>query len=117
MTGKSRADLLELLIACGAPIDEIVRELGAFSWDSDRELVVLKRTDVLSMLERYLHQEIRSADIEAWANAIEGREDIGYEVGAEKQLAGAVFELANPELTQTLTADVATKWIERLRHS
>jgi len=31
------------------------------------------------MLERYLHAEVTANDLSAWADTIEGRDDIGFE--------------------------------------
>jgi hypothetical protein len=35
-------------------------------------------------------------DLERWANAIEGRDDIGLDTDAADALKEAIFELANP---------------------
>ncbi len=115
MTTPSRKHLLLLLVGGDAPIAEIVEQLAAFEWDSDRELVVLTRAHALSMLDRYLQGEVDRAAVEAWAEAIEGREDIGYEPEAEEILGDLVFELANPELAATLDTDRASAWVQRMQ--
>jgi hypothetical protein len=38
-----------------------------------------------------------------WAEALEGREDVGFEDGHEEKLKQFIFELANPELCESVT--------------
>jgi hypothetical protein len=59
------------------------------------------------MLDLYLGSTIRGSDVEEWAEAIEGRDDVGYEGDAADMLREAVFELANPDLTNQLVPERA----------
>ena len=114
MTEASRAQLLQQLIAGTGPPEEIARQLEAFGWDSDRELAVLTRDAALATLDRFLRGELSRASVEAWGDAIESREDIGYEPGWGRKLAELVYNLANPELTSELSPESASLWIERM---
>lgn len=83
-------------------------------WDSDRQLVILKRQDVAAILERYLANELSAADVEDWANALENREDLGYEQGSKDLLSLVIEELANPLLTRPLSKGISFAWLEQL---
>jgi hypothetical protein len=111
---RSREQLLAALVAGVDPPDEIARELAAFPWDSDGELVRLTKRDAEAMLSRYLDAVVDERHVEAWADAIEGREDVGFDSDGPELLAEMVFELANPAITQPLTRELAGAWLERL---
>lgn len=115
MNGPLREDLLRELIAGRSHSADIAAQLAVFGWDSDTELVSLNRSDALAIMERYLCDETSAGAVREWADAVEGREDIGYERGAEEVLGDLVFELANPEITRALTREVALNWTSRLR--
>ncbi len=53
-------------------------------------------------------------DIENWANAIEGREDIGYERGRRNLIKDVIFDLANPELSEEMSEKFARKLVRKL---
>lgn len=103
-------DLIELRLAPSAAV-AAVRELP---WDSDVELVLLTRAHVVAMLQRYLRCELNEADLEAWADAVEGRDDIGAEPGDEELLRAFVFETANPMIAEPISDAFARRWVERL---
>lgn len=86
-----------------SPIHIISDELNKFGWDSDEELVNLTRQHILNALKRYQEEKVNGADIEEWANLIEGREDIGREDSYEDVINIVLNELANPYLTEPLT--------------
>ncbi len=54
------------------------------------------------------------AHVEAWAELIEGREDIGREKGSEDELDEAIFELANHSLTGETVEALIRRWTARL---
>jgi hypothetical protein len=70
---------------------------------------------VLSVLDRVADGSLRPADAGEWADAIEGREDIGFFEDARDVLEEAVFALANPELTKPLDDAAIKRWTRRLR--
>ncbi len=115
VNGPRREELLRELIAGRSRSADITSQLAAFGWDSDAELVSLSRTDALTIVERYLRDEASAEAVREWADAVEAREDIGYEQGAEEVLSNFIFELANPEITRPLTQEVALNWKSRLR--
>ena len=115
MSELSREELLRQLIDGHVSSADIAERLGAVGWDSDREIVTLTRSDALAILSRFIRGEVKADEVGEWANAIEGREDIGYEPGSEATLSDLVFELANPEISTELTAERAEDWARQLR--
>ena len=99
MTGDERIKALQDLIELREPIPVAISRLRHFSWDSDAELVTLRGSDLIQILDKYLQGELSSTDVEEWAEALEGRDDIGYESRLSDTLRQIVFELANPLLT------------------
>lgn len=105
--------LLQLIHGEDRPRD-LAERLRAFGWDSDEELVVLTRADAIGVLRRFQAGGFSAEDVEQWADAIEGRDDIGFEPHAQSLLGELLFELANPALTEPLTPELAAAWIDRL---
>lgn len=106
----TRTELLQSLLAFERPLALLLPELSAFGWDSDEPLVVLRRSHLSSVLDRYLAGNLGPEDVEEWANAIEGREDVGYEPAHADLLRELIFDLANPCLTRALDPEAATNW-------
>lgn len=103
-------DLIELRVTPG----EAVAAVKQLPWDSDVELVLLSRTDVLALLTRYLRRGLSPADLEAWADAIESREDIGAEPEDEELLRAFVFQTANPALAGPISDEYVRRWLVRI---
>lgn len=114
MTARSRHEVLQDLIQVRGDLDMLIREISWFPWDYPEELVWLTPADASAVLRRFLAGELSAAQCERWADALEGRDDVGFQEDAEDVLAGLVFELANPLLTQPLSAERAGEWIARL---
>jgi len=102
---KSRTDLLTSLLSYDAPVEQIAGELKKFPWDAETALVTLTRDNIIRVLERYLREELEASQVEEWANAIEAREDIAFEAGYKEALQEAIYQLANPLLTESLTKE------------
>jgi hypothetical protein len=66
------------------------------------------------VLGRFINEELNENEVEAWANAIEGREDIDYEIGYEELLSDVIHQLANPLLTVPLTTSSAEEILDSL---
>jgi hypothetical protein len=107
---KAIQDLVKLRIQ----LPDAISRLKQFPWDSEAELVALTRTDTRRLLHEYLEGALSADSVEEWANAVEGRDDIGFEKGFEALLKDFVFELANPDLAQRMTPSHARDWIRRL---
>jgi hypothetical protein len=109
-----RVKLLHSLLDLEKPTSQIVPSLNACGWDSDRELLTLTRHEIAMVLRRYLNNQLSAKEVEEWANAIEGREDVGYESDFERLLDEAIYQLANPVLTLPLSHQVAKEWLKQL---
>jgi hypothetical protein len=112
---RRRAELLWELLSFKRPAGEIVRDLAPFGWDSDEELVVLTPGHLGAVLERFVAGTLTADDTSSWAEAIEGRDDIGLQKGFEPLLKQLLFELANPDITEELTLRRAETLIRDLR--
>ena len=111
----SRTIALQALLRLEQPLSTATDALRQFPWDSDDFIVLLTRHHVDAVFRRYIDGKVTAAEIEAWANALEGREDIGFDEEIEGELRDVVHELANPFLTGPLTLERATAWIKKLR--
>jgi len=100
---KSRKELLEAILVGTEPINTVLRELAVLGWDSNQEFVTLHVHHVVKVLEEYLAGRRTAAAVEQWAEAIEGRDDIGLDASARAVLSEVIFELANPALCHPLT--------------
>ncbi len=100
-----RVHALKSLVALDRPLPEIIEALHQFPWDSDDDLVTLKLEDIAAILDRLRRGEFSHADVESWANAIESREDIGFDGANEGPIKDAIFQLANPDLSGPVTVE------------
>lgn len=99
-----RREALRDLALLASPVASVRHSLTDFAWDSD-ELSMLDKQHVLSVLRRFDAGELTGDDVEAWANAIEMRDDIDYD--RETAVWDVLHELANPTLTEPLTRERA----------
>jgi len=95
-----RVGLLAELLGYERPIGDVLADLAPYGWDSDETLADLKDSHVRHVLARYLQTGFSTTQVEEWANAIECREDIGYEPNSPE--GDVIFELANPDMTAQL---------------
>ncbi len=111
---QQRRDALVDLVELRVSPREAVAAVKQLPWDSDVELVLLSRANVRELLTRYLQRELSSDDLEAWANAVEGREDLGAVPGDEELLRAFVFETANPVLAEPISDGYAHRWLDKV---
>jgi hypothetical protein len=114
MTNDARVAALNDLVMLRVPPAEAQQRLREFGWDSEEQLVTLTRVDIQRVLDEYLQDNLSPKAVELWANAIEGRDDIGFEDGFENVIKHVVFQLATPEITAALTASAALVWKREL---
>lgn len=110
----TRTNLLIDLIELRTPLIETKSGLAQYPWDHDTVLAVVTREHITSILKQYIAGELNDIQVEDWANAIEGRDDIGFEVNCEDELTEAIHQLANPILTKPLSEERAHKIIREL---
>jgi hypothetical protein len=110
----SRPQAVRALLEFSAPLETLQHQLAQFPWDSEAALAILTPSNVTDVLLRYLAEELSAGDVEAWAECIEGREDVGFEPGQSDLLSDFVFGAANPVLNGAITVKWAKDWITRL---
>jgi hypothetical protein len=99
-----RRTVLQDLVLFTSPLTSVQHALQDLAWDSP-DVWMVDKQHVLSILRRFEQDDINGADVEAWANAIETRDDIGYD--RETAVWDVLYELANPTLTEPLTRERA----------
>ena len=107
-----RVASLNNLLNFAVPISVATTELASQPWDSAIPLVSLLPSHIVGVLTKFVAGAASAIDVEAWANAIECREDIGYSSGSAEGVA--LHELANPVLTRPLTLHSAQTLIATL---
>ena len=98
--GMTREQAVQSLVHFDQPLrmlDAVLRE-NAWDWDGP-PIATLGGANIVSVLQRYLKGDVSGDDVEAWANMLEGRDDVEFEPGT----AAAIFDLANPTLQGPLT--------------
>ncbi len=110
-----RLGVLERLVECSAPLDDSARALRQFEWDYDGPTFVVTRLHLVGIAEKYLKGDLWANNVELWANLLEGRDDISFESGYEKELSTFVYELANPLLVGSLDHRRAAEIIDLLQ--
>lgn len=104
--------LTELLARTREPV-EILANLSTFGRGGAMPSAWLEAKHVASILDRYLSAELTVADVEVWAKAVEGRDDIGRDPG--DKVGVALDELANAMPARPLAAERATTLRDQLR--
>jgi hypothetical protein len=117
MKSQERMVALQDMLELRNSVAEAVRELSRFDFDSDEELVTLTPAHVVGVLDRYLSGELVEHDIEAWAEAVAGRDDVGLLEGFEESLKQFLFELSTPEINEPIGRELARRWAARFHGS
>ncbi len=112
MTERKTA-LLEL-VDIKIPIGKAINQVRLFEWDSEEELVLMERKHIVKLLQAFVDGNLSDREVLNWANAVEGRDDIGIDVEFEDVITDSIFILANPEITEELTKELAIKMLQRL---
>ncbi|NBH08601.1 hypothetical protein [Amycolatopsis sp. SID8362] len=115
MERQERITALRCVLELKTSMAEAVGELSRFAYDSDEEIVTLLPSHVVRILDRYLSGELTEGDIEGWAEALLGRDDIGLLMGFEESLKQALFELSTPDVNEPISRELARRWAARFR--
>lgn len=110
---ENREQLLLRLVHFERPLSIILSELGKYEWDSDRELICLSTTEVEKAIRLFMNGGASSDEIVEWANALEGRDDIG----CSEEVKQVIYQLANPELEGPLTNEKSLSLIKTLHET
>lgn len=110
---ERRHILLQSLLNMDASLEVIQRGLSKLPWDYFGPELQLTRKHLTSVLKRFLAGNLSQVDVEAWANAIECREDVDYV--SEVVVQEILHELANPSLTYLLSPQRAQQLLVQLQ--
>ncbi len=112
-----RKALLDELLNYSKPSDLsfIRNQLALHSWDSEAPIVTLLKEDVCKILQRYLDGDLSAMQVEAWAEALEMREDIAFGTEDDPQVQMCIYSLATPILEGELNRQKATEMILSLQ--
>jgi hypothetical protein len=91
-----------------------IRALDRFPWDAAEPLVVLTVLRLRHVLARHEQGLLTDDDLEVWAEALEARDDIGFEHAHRETIRECLFELSTPLLTGKSEAEVGEEWRARL---
>jgi hypothetical protein len=111
---EARTQALEALLLLREPVQVAIQKVSSFPWDSEVQLVVLTRADARRVVTAFVEGSLSAEECDEWANAVEGRDDVGLEDGSEELLREFLFEFGTPELTRPLTRSTAEEWILKL---
>jgi hypothetical protein len=113
MTERTREELVRELVALAAPVAQLRSELAGWPWDSE-PLVTLTAKNATNVLARYLEGEVSLAELRAWADVLEARDDVALQTSCRDDLRQMLFELSTPEIFQPVTVEVVRAWLDRL---
>ena len=109
-----RRDAIYGLVEWRGRLSDLIAAVREFPFDSEVPLVTLQAVHIRNALQRYLCGDASAADIEAWADAVEGRDDIEYFEPHEDAISDALFRLSTPLINTPLSKEVAEKWVSDL---
>jgi hypothetical protein len=102
-----RRAAIEALVELRGEVPHVLSMALSFPWDLDEPLVTLTCAHIDAILKRYVDGTLTESDVESWAEAVEGRDDIGYREGQEEKIADLLFRLSSPEINTPLSPAVA----------
>ena len=108
---RDRAELLRNLVECKRSPEVLSRSLRNLEWDGAPDLVSLTPSDLLRTLRLYQSGELTAAEVAAWADLLEGRDDVAF---ASDLVVAVLNVLANPETQGALSTDRAHSLVVKL---
>lgn len=109
---RNRKDILTDLILFKVDLSELQNELSQYSWDIEEPILIISKQDFTNVLNRCIENEITFDDLVSWANVIECRDDLDFEV---EEMQEIVFELASPEINGEITKERLREIINELQ--
>jgi hypothetical protein len=108
---RTRQSILEDLVNLKGNLDKVQSELSEYPWDVDAPILIISKAGFLEILKRGIDKEITYEAIENWADAIECRDDLGFE---DDEMQEIIFELANPSINRKITDELLKEFFNRL---
>ena len=113
----TRLELVSRLVQCQGDIKALQARLQGFPLDAQVPLVTLEVSHIASVLERFLTGRTSAAEVEYWAEAVEGRDDVAYAQSNETTIKHVLFVLSTPKINGVLSQDHAKDLLRQLRHA
>ncbi|UXM91814.1 hypothetical protein [Paenarthrobacter sp. JL.01a] len=98
MPHDQRREAFYDLIQLRRPLGESSARLSSFEWFSQEELATAFAQDIGHALDEFWAGKISADDLRAWAEQLQGREDIALNPQDRDFLADALFQLSTPEV-------------------
>ena len=106
---RDRTSLLLELINHPKKVTAINQELAGYGWYCESCLAVVTKLDVLAVLKQFEQGMLSAEEVEAWANSLGGRTDIGFEFGADGVVEESLYWLANPEINWQIDVELCQR--------
>ncbi len=87
------------------------QQLSVYPWDCETAVVTLTKGMICKILQRYLDGDLSAMQVEAWAEALEMRENIAFGTENDPQVQMCIYSLATPILEGELNKQKATEMI------
>jgi len=111
---EGRTAALRALVRLETTPRAAITALARYSWDADEDLMILTLADLRRMLNKYLNAELTEDEWQLWAEALEGRDDVGFDEESGELVKEFIFQSATPEIFEPLTPLLARRWLSRL---
>jgi hypothetical protein len=111
-----RAEILQELVRYQLPTGPLLIELRSFGWDwvEDEPLLILKKDDLIRIIDRFLSGEITATQLQEWAENLECREDIDFEKIDKETIDAVFFRIATPFINEPLTIESVLRMRDEL---
>ncbi|MFJ5955874.1 hypothetical protein ACIQC5_07925 [Paenarthrobacter sp. NPDC092416] len=93
-----RREAVTDLIQLRCPLKESLVRLAAFVWSYQEDLAVVEVRDIGHALDEFEAGRIDADELCAWAEEVQGREDIGVDSRGHDFITDALFQLSTPEI-------------------
>ncbi|WP_125721115.1 hypothetical protein [Pseudoalteromonas rubra] len=104
-----RVEALKEIVTFGTEKEKAHSEIIKFGYDSEEELFEVTKPILASVLNMYLTSRITEYELERWANFIECRDDLNYDLVREH-----IYSLANPYLVGEISREKVTEILKEL---
>ncbi|MHC1550352.1 hypothetical protein [Phyllobacterium sp. K27] len=111
---EMRLAIVERLIRFSQPIATSLEHLSRFDWDYNGEPYVIFEDHVISVLRRFLNDELNAQDVANWADALEVREDVVFDETTE-WTQETIHLLSNPMINGEITKPLVIELINNRR--
>lgn len=104
-----RQQALQQIIEFGKQRELAVMALAQFGWDPSFPMIRVDNNVLISVLSKFMANEINADDLALWANFIECRDELDYSA-----IEGYIYALAEPEQMGGISQDTITQMLEIL---